>query len=66
MAYGAVALKLKTPFLEYVVPFQLIAVNLPTAYMVPPHCTICRTCSVVPVGASVGVPLAGTGETGPV
>src|SRR5262249_57875112 len=29
----------------------------------PPHCTSCLTCSVVPVTASCGVPLAGLGDT---
>src|SRR6266545_5720026 len=64
--YGLVALKLNTLFRAYVVPFQLIAVNVPTAYIVPPHWASCRTCSVVPVLASWGVPEAGVADTGPV
>src|SRR6516165_11144009 len=64
-AYGAVALKLNALFLGLVVVPDLIEVNVPTAYMVPPHCTSWRTCSVVPVSASVGVPLAGVGDAGP-
>ena len=43
-----------------------ISVKLPTAYMVPPHCTSWRTVSVVPVAASFGVPVAGVDDTGPV
>src|ERR1022692_342199 len=42
----------------------LIEVNVPTAYMVVPHCTSCRTCSVVPVAFSCGVG-AGVLDTGP-
>src|SRR5215510_11430838 len=35
--------------------------------MVPPHCTNCRTCSTVLVlGTSSGVPVAGFGDTGAV
>jgi hypothetical protein len=34
--------------------------------MVLPHCTIWRMTSVVLVGASLGVPVAGVGETDPV
>src|SRR5215468_3572630 len=64
--YGAVALKLKTLFRETGVPPWVILVKLPTANMVPRHCTSCRTCSVCPVEASAGVAVAGTGETGPV
>src|SRR6266567_1807144 len=63
--YGAVALKLNALCRLKVVPPCWIDVKLPTAYMVPPHCTSCRTCSVVPVGASAGVPLAGCVDTGP-
>ena len=33
--------------------------------MTPLHATICLTCSVVPVGTSAGVPVAGLGDTGP-
>src|SRR5579859_63519 len=40
--------------------------KLPTAYIVEPHCTSCRTCCVDPVFASDGVPVAGVGLTGPV
>jgi hypothetical protein len=64
--YGFVALKLNTLFRAYVVPFQLIAVNVPTAYIVLPHCASFRTCSVVPVFDSWGVPEAGVADTGPV
>src|SRR6516164_5118711 len=47
-------------------PFHpLIWVKLPTAYMTPLHATICLICSVVPFGASAGVPVAGVGDTGP-
>src|SRR6266516_541644 len=52
-------------FLAKVRPPWLISVKLPTAYMTPLHATICLTCSVVPVGASAGVPVAGWGDTGP-
>ena len=44
----------------------MIAVNVPTAYMVFPHCATCRTCSVVPVLASCGVLYAGVVDGGPV
>ena len=44
----------------------MIAVNVPTAYMVFPHWAICRTCSVVPVLASCGVLYAGVVDGGPV
>ena len=47
--YGLVALKLNTLFRVYVVPFHVIVLNVPTAYMVLPHCTSCRTCWNVPV-----------------
>src|SRR5215813_1063108 len=63
--YGAVALKLNALFLVYTVLSCLIWVRVPTAYMVSPHCTSWRTCWVVPVSASVGVPLAGMGDTAP-
>jgi hypothetical protein len=49
-----------------VVVKRWIEVKLPTAYMVPPHWASCRTCSVVPVVASCGVPAAGVEDTGPV
>src|SRR5262249_41569315 len=42
-----------------------IEVKLPTAYMVLPHFTSCRTVSVVPVAASFGRPLGGVGDPGP-
>src|SRR6266581_9232149 len=64
--YGAVALKLNALCRLYTVAPCCIEVKVPTANMVPPHCTSCRTCSVVPVGASWGVPLAGCVDTGPV
>ncbi len=44
-------------------PDCAIKVKLPTAYMVWPHWTNWRTCSVVPVAASCGVPLAGVFDT---
>jgi hypothetical protein len=65
IVYGAVALKLKTLSRGYVTPDWLISVKVPTANMVPPHWTSCRICSVLPVGASAGVPVAGTGDTEP-
>ena len=46
--------------------FRLISEKVPTAYMVLPHCTSCLICSVVPVGASCGVPVTGVEDTGPV
>src|ERR1022692_3481151 len=55
IAYGAVALKLNALLRAYTVVLYLIEVKLPTAYMMPPHCTSCRTCSVVPVGFNCGV-----------
>src|SRR6516165_160523 len=63
--YGATALKLKTLSRVYVVPFWLILVKRPTANMVVPHCTSCLTCSVLPEGASAGVPAAGWVDTRP-
>ena len=64
---GLVALKLNALSRVMLVPFRLIVVKVPTAYMVLPHCTSCRTCSVVPVyDPSCGVPLAGVEDTGPV
>jgi hypothetical protein len=65
-AYGDVALKLKALFRVTVVLNLLIEVKDPTAYIVPPHWASLRTCSVVPVVASCGVPEAGVAETGPV
>ncbi len=45
----------------------MIWVNLPTAYMVFPHCTSWRTLSNgVVCFSNAGVPAAGTAETGPV
>ena len=64
-AYGAVALKLNALFLVHPVLRCLIWVKLPTAYMVPPHCTSWRISSVAPVFDSVGVPLTGVGDTVP-
>jgi hypothetical protein len=66
IVYGFEALKLNTLLREKVVPACEIAVNVPTAYMVFPHCAICRTCSVVPVLASCGVLNAGVVDGGPV
>ena len=66
IVYGFDALKLNTLLREKVVPACEIAVNVPTAYMVFPHCAICRTCSVVPVLASCGVLYAGVVDGGPV
>src|SRR6266536_6430770 len=40
----------------------LIEVNVPTAYIVLPHCTSWRTCSTTPVAFSCGV-FAGVGDT---
>jgi hypothetical protein len=61
-----VALKLNALVRVNVLLYRLMDVKLPTAYMVPPHWASCRTCSVVPVGASWGVPAAGVEDTGPV
>ena len=66
IVYGLDALKLNTLLRGKVVPACEIAVNVPTAYMVLPHCAICRTCSVVPVLASCGVLYAGVVPGGPV
>ena len=67
---GAVSAKLNTLDRVTVVvadPFQpLTEVNVPTAYIVPPQSASWRICSVLPVGASVGVPATGIGDTGPV
>src|SRR5215472_14967732 len=67
--YGAVSLKLKALFRVNVwveLPFHpLIWVNVPTAYMVPPQSTSWRICSVAWLFTSVGVPVAGVGETAP-
>src|SRR6516164_7467091 len=65
IVYGAFALKLKALFRAKVWPFQVICEKLPTAYMVLPHCTICRIFSFPVVGFSAGVPLAGVAETAP-
>src|SRR5215471_11931891 len=63
---GKVALKLKTLFRVMVLPCEVTWVNLPTAYMVLPHCTSCRIIwSCVPVGTRCGVPAAGVGDTEP-
>jgi hypothetical protein len=58
--YGAVALKLKMSVLaKLAVPF-LIEVNVPTAYIVPPHCTSWRICSVgLDVESKCGVVVTG-------
>src|SRR5580693_6847629 len=56
--YGAVALKLKALFTAVTVLLCLTEVKVPTAYIVPPHCTSWRTCSTEPVALSCGV-LAG-------
>ena len=63
--YGAVALKLKALFTAVTVLLCLIEVKVPTAYIVPPHCTSWRTCSTAPVVFSCGV-FAGVADTGPV
>src|SRR5215469_5520372 len=65
-ANGAVALKLKALFRVNVPLDPLIWVKVPTAYMVVPHCTSWRICSVTPVATSVGVPATGVEDTGPV
>src|SRR5580700_5598204 len=62
--YGAVALKLKALFTAVTVLLCLTEVKVPTAYIVPPHCTSWRTCSTAPVVFSCGV-LAGDADTGP-
>jgi hypothetical protein len=65
MVNGEVAWKLKMLVRVYAGPEApcSILVKLPTAYMMPPHCTSYRTCSVVPFGYSCGVPLAGVEDT---
>src|SRR5215831_8945590 len=61
---GKVALKLKTLFRVMMLPCEVTWVNLPTAYMVLPHCTSCRIIwSCEPVGTRCGVPAAGVGDT---
>src|SRR6266536_2643660 len=61
IAYGEVALK--ALLRAYTTPLYLISVKEPTAYMVPPHCTSCRTCSqLMPFGYSCGV-AAGLADT---
>ena len=60
------ALKLKMLLRAKTVLFLLIEVKVPTAYMVPPHCTSWRICSFVLVALSCGVWLAGVVDTGPV
>ena len=55
IVYGLDALKLKTLFARRSCRPCVIAVKVPTAYMVLPHCASWRTCSVVPVLASCGV-----------
>src|ERR1022692_475511 len=62
--YGAVALKLKMLFTAVTVLLCLTEVKVPTAYIVPPHCTSWRTCSTAPVAFSCGV-FAGMAVTGP-
>src|SRR5262249_28252607 len=63
---GEVAWKLKTLLrVKVLLPF-LIAVNVPTAYIVPPHCTSWRICSTWLVFAgSCGKLVGGVGETTP-
>src|SRR5664279_2027571 len=65
MVYGLVAEKAKTLLrVSTVVPLRTWE-NFPAAYIVPPHCVICRTCSTepsVPLVASCGV-AAGTLDT---
>ena len=63
--YGAVALKLKMLLRAKSLPPHVILLKVPTAYIFEPHCTICRTCSVVPAGyrTSCGVPVAAVGDT---
>src|SRR5215472_4520514 len=64
--FQAVALKRKTLFRVMVLPCEVTWVNLPTAYMVLPHCTSCRIIwSCEPVGTRCGVPAAGVGDTEP-
>src|ERR1700722_3924654 len=66
IVYGLDALKLNTLLRDKVVRACEIAVNVLPAYMVFPHCAICRICSVVPVVASCGVLKAGVVDGGPV
>src|ERR1700684_2286026 len=66
IVYGLDAPKVKPLCSGQVLPACEIAVNVPPAYMVLPHCAICRTCSVVPVVASCGVLKAGVVDGGPV
>ena len=57
---GAVAWKLKALFRVNVMPPCSTTEKVPTAYMVLPHWTSWRTCSVVGVVAGKwGVPIAG-------
>src|SRR5215468_3945465 len=57
---GAVAPKLNALFLVNVLPPCSMTEKVPTAYMVLPHCTSWRICSVVVVLAGKwGVPAAG-------
>lgn len=47
-------------------PF-LIVVKVPTAYIVLPHCTICRICwTGLVIGSRCGVFVTGVADTGPV
>jgi hypothetical protein len=52
--YGGVAWKLKTLFLVRMTVLpddaELMAEKVPTAYIIEPHCTSCRTCSTRPFG----------------
>jgi hypothetical protein len=64
--YGDVALKLNALLRVNVLLYRLMEVNDPTPYMVLPHWASWRTCSVVPVAASCGLPAAGVADTGPV
>src|SRR5262249_1579277 len=59
IVYGAACLKLKMLCRVNVWPPWLIEVKVPTAYMTPLQATSCLICSVVPVVASAGVPVAG-------
>src|SRR5215475_3284547 len=59
---GAVALKLNALFRVNVLPPCATTEKVPTAYMVLPHWTSWRTCSVgVVVAGKCGVPVAGCG-----
>lgn len=64
--YGLVALKLNISVRAYVVLPLMIELNVPTAYIVPPHWTSWRICWVVlDVAGRCGVFVAGNADTTP-